>query len=53
MMKARLSARARLETPGQADNARQLLTELATEFPGNALFSRELELLNKKPYPPG
>lgn len=34
------------EREHQTDRARLLLTELATEFPANPLFARELELLN-------
>ena len=34
------------EREHQNDRARLLLTELATEFPANPLFARELELLN-------
>jgi len=39
------------ERKGQLEHTRQLLTELADEFPNNPLFSRELELalLDQKP----
>jgi predicted Zn-dependent protease len=37
------------EREGQLDHARQLLDELATEFPSNPVFSRELALLDQKP----
>jgi len=37
------------EREGQLDHTRQLLTELAAEFPNNPLFSRELALLDQKP----
>jgi hypothetical protein len=35
------------ERDGQSQNAQQLLTDPATEFPGNPVFSHELELVNK------
>jgi len=37
------------EREGKPGYARQLLTELAAEFPNNPLFSRELALLDQKP----
>lgn len=37
------------EREDQPDKARELLTELATEFPNNVVFSHELELLDQKP----